>query len=59
MDERDRFRRALLIILIAFVLLLHCLGAVGLWARKRFLGGEGFTAPPTLPPALMLFERLH
>jgi hypothetical protein len=58
-DERDRFRRALLIILVAFVLLLYCLGAVGLWARKQFLGSEGFTSPPTLPPVLLLFERMH
>jgi hypothetical protein len=37
MDDRERFRRTLLLILVGFILLLYLLGALSLWARRRFL----------------------
>lgn len=37
MDERERFKRAVLWILVGFILLLYLLGALSLWARGRFL----------------------
>ena len=37
MDDRQKLRRTLLLILIGFILLLYLLGAASLWARHRFL----------------------
>lgn len=37
MDERERFKRIVLLILVGFILLLYLLGALSLWARGRFL----------------------
>lgn len=44
MDERERFKRTVLLILVGFILLLYLLGALSLWARRRFLQTE-----PILP----------
>lgn len=37
MDDRERFKRTVLWILVGFILLLYLLGALSLWARGRFL----------------------
>jgi hypothetical protein len=37
MDDLTRHRRALLFIILGFIVLLYLLGAVSLWARQRFL----------------------
>lgn len=44
MDERERFKRMLLWVLVGFILLLYLLGALSLWARKRFL--QEMPTPP-------------
>ncbi len=58
MDERNRLLKVLLLILIGFVLLLYCLGAVSLWARNRFLGHEILSTLPTLLLSALPFEGI-
>jgi hypothetical protein len=35
MEERKRFRKAVLLVLISFTLLLYCLAAASIWARDH------------------------
>lgn len=50
MDDRERFRRMVLWVLVGFIVLLYLLGALSLWARNRFLR----EMPP--PPAVARIE---
>lgn len=37
MDDRSGLRRAILLTLLGFIVLLYLLGAASVWARRRFL----------------------
>ncbi len=58
MDERDRFKKVLLFILIGFILLLYFLAALSLWARKQLLGSEIINRLPTLLPFSLPIEGI-
>lgn len=47
MDDRQRFRKTLLFILLGFIVLLYCLGAASVWIRQRFSDGGGAGMPTT------------